>query len=196
MGSTKDSQPAAATRISTTRALEEASSPQKEMLTNTTSSSETSLVDNRPKTTFFHGGIGGAGNYRKIISENNLESSSNLRPSESMVSPHARQARRSHLPRSLKHRFSSGIGGAGNMHSRAEEAALSPEEQIVQARIRQSHFPRRYFVGVGGMGNRRGALRQDTDLARSSTTTSGQSHLGAAEALKRKLLGLGNRSRS
>lgn len=196
MGSTKDYQPSAATGIFTTRALEEASSPPKIMLTNTTSSSETSLVNNRPKTTFFHGGIGGVGNYRRIISENKLELTSNLRTSEPMVSPHARQARRSHLPRSLKHRFSSGIGGVGNMHTRAEEAALSPEEQMVQARIRQSHLPRRYFVGIGGMGNRRGPQRQDSDFASSTTSTSGQSHLGAAEALKRKLLGLGDRSRS
>ena len=146
----------------------------------TTSSSETSLVD-RPKTMYFHGGIGGAGNYRKVIRD---------RTSDSTPVLSTREPNRSHLPRSLTRLFSSGIGGAGNMHTPTEEAALTAEEETKRARIRESHFAQRWFVGIGGMGNRRGMRRHNMPgNLTSMSTSSSHSHIGAAEALKQKLLG-------
>ena len=160
----------------------EGSSPCLEKM-HTTSSSETSLVDDRPKTMYFHGGIGGAGNYRKVVRDDTTVPT---------PKPRARQPNRSHLPRSLTGLFSSGIGGAGNMHTRAQEAALTAEEEIKRARIRESHLAKRWFVGIGGMGNRRSIHRQNSPGNTMTTSTSSTcSHIGAAELLKKKLLGRG-----
>ncbi|KAL8795978.1 MAG: hypothetical protein Q9195_001554 [Heterodermia aff. obscurata] len=142
-----------------------------------TSSSVTSLVLDRPKTMYFHGGIGGAGNYRKIVRDDITDSV----PKTSTRQP-TRQPNRSHLPKSLKKLFSSGIGGAGNMHTRAEEAALSAEEEAKRAKIREAHLAQRWFVGIGGMGNRRGMGHQNSLHTLTSTSTgSSLSHIGAAE---------------
>lgn len=153
----------------------------------TASFSKTSLVDNRPQPVYFHGGIGGAGNYRKIIRDENTALASK---------PQTRQPKGRHLPRSLKGLFSSGIGGAGNMHTRVEEAPLTAEEEMKRARIRESHIAQRRHIGIGGMGNRKGMRRQDSpgNLTTSTTTSSSSSHIGAAEVLKNKLLKLVKRS--
>ena len=109
--------------------------------------------------------------------------------------PRTRQPRTSHLPRSLTGFFTSGVGGAGNMHTRAEEASLTPEEEVARARIRQSHFAKRWFVGIGGMGNMRSSRRQQSpssdysDFIKTAEQANRPAHIGAAEALKRKLLG-------
>lgn len=78
------------------------------------------------------------------------------------------------------------------MHTRAEEAALSAEEELMRAKILEEHFAKRWFVGIGGKGNRRD-LRPEhspkSHLSNTITSSHQTSHLGAAEALKRKLLG-------
>ena len=79
------------------------------------------------------------------------------------------------------------------MHTRAEEPALTPEEEMARARIRQSYGPKRWFVGIGGMGNLKGR-RQPSPSSLTNTTTDSDSDnrpppIGAAEALRRKLLG-------
>lgn len=149
--------------------------------TSSSETSETSLVGDRPKTMYFHGGIGGVGNYRKVIRDDTTDPT---------PKPRTRQPHRSHLPRSLTGLFSSGIGGAGNMHTRAEEAALTAEEEMKRARIRESHFAKRWFVGIGGMGNRRSMRHQNSPgNLTSSTASSSYSDIGAAEVLKQKLLG-------
>ena len=77
------------------------------------------------------------------------------------------------------------------MHTRAEEPALTAEEEMERARIRESHFKRRWFVGVGGMGNRKGLRRQHSPGTDTTNTTSSSSfsEVGVAEALRTKLLG-------
>ena len=127
---------------------------------------------------YFHGGIGGAGNYRKVVRDDTTDFT---------PKPRTRQPNRSHLPGSLTGLFSSGIGGAGNMHTRAEEAALTVEEEMKRARIRESHFAKRWFVGIGGMGNRR-CIRRQNPSGNLTSTSSNCSHIGAAEVLKNKLL--------
>ena len=147
----------------------------------TTSTSETSLVDDRPKKAYSHGGIGGAGNYRKVVSDE----INDLTPKSS-----TRQSNRSRLAQLFTDLFSGGIGGAGNMHTRAEEAKLTDQEIIKRARIRESQFPKRWFVGIGGMGNRRSMDPQNSPGAgMSATTNSSITDIGVAEALKKKLLG-------
>ncbi|KAL8824218.1 MAG: hypothetical protein Q9191_005211 [Dirinaria sp. TL-2023a] len=153
----------------------------------TNSSSTSSLVqgsENRSKQVYFHGGIGGAGNYRKVSKVNDLD----------IAIPHSsrRSVHRSHLSRF----FSSGIGGAGNMHTRAQEAALTQEEELARAKVRTSHGPMRWFVGIGGVGNKR-TRRQDgldndnTRNPRNTNTSEFSTQAlpyGAAEIMRRKLL--------
>lgn len=151
----------------------------------TNSSSTSSLVqgrESRPKTVYFHGGIGGAGNYRKVTKVNELD----------VIVPDTprRPIRRSHLARF----FSSGIGGAGNMHTRGEVAALTDEEELARVRARNSHGPMRWFVGIGGMGNKRSRRQDSHDSDLTRTTSSSQYSTqalpyGAAEVMRRKLLG-------
>ena len=111
---------------------------------------------------------------------------------ESNFNPRTRHPRRSH-PRSLTGLFSSGIGGAGNMHSRREGASLTQEEESARARIRQSHFAKRWFVGIGGAGNFRGNQHRHSPGSDFTNTTSSSGYsttsIGVAEVLRRKLLG-------
>ena len=79
------------------------------------------------------------------------------------------------------------------MHSRREEASLTQEEESARARIRESRFARRWFVGIGGAGNLRGNRRQHSPGSDLTNTTSNSEYstasIGAAEFLKRKILG-------
>jgi len=154
----------------------------------TTTSSTSSLMTDLSKrnTVYFHGGIGGAGNYRKIP---------RLEDSEPTTStPRPRQPRRLHLPRWHQNIFSSGIGGAGNMHTRGEEAALTEAEEEAKARARDIQPPRlRWFVGIGGVGNRR-TRRQESPSSGYSGTTGGAYSAealpyGAADIMRRKMFG-------
>ena len=149
------------------------------------SSSTSSLVAGRPKTVLFHGGIGGAGNYRTVA---------RIEEPDSTPTPHPRLTRRSHFSRPFGVLFSSGIGGAGNMHTRGEEAALTEIEGEARARARDTHAPKRWFVGIGGIGNKRTRRQQSPCSDVSETTGSTQYSTealpyGAAEIMRRKLLG-------
>ena len=79
------------------------------------------------------------------------------------------------------------------MHSRTEEASLTLEEESARARIRESHFARRWFVGIGGAGNLRGNRHQHSPGSELTNTTSSTEYsttsIGAAEVLRRKLFG-------
>ena len=109
------------------------------------------------------------------------------------------EPRRSYLPKSLTGLFSSGVGGAGNMHSQAEEASLTQDEELTRARIRESHFAKRWFVGIGGAGNLRGSRRQHSPSSDVTNTTSSSDYsgkptdIGTAEVLRRKLLSVRSR---
>lgn len=79
------------------------------------------------------------------------------------------------------------------MRPGSEELALRDEEELARARFRASHYPSRGFVGIGGHGNWRGCRLKspssDMPLSSSSEYSTQPLPLGAADAIKRKLLG-------
>lgn len=80
------------------------------------------------------------------------------------------------------------------MHTRAEEAALTEAEEEARARARDRQPPRlRWFVGIGGVGNRR-TLGQQSPSSGFSGTTGGTYSAealpyGAADIMRRKMFG-------
>jgi len=141
------------------------------------------MTDRSKRTTvYFHGGIGGAGNYRKIPRLSDPD------PDPTTSTPRSRPPRRWH-----QHIFSSGIGGAGNMHTRGEEAALTEAEEEARVRARDVQHPRlRWFVGIGGLGNRR-TRRMEAPRSGFEGSTGGYSAealpYGAADIMRRKIFG-------
>ncbi len=79
------------------------------------------------------------------------------------------------------------------MHPGSEEPILREEEDLARAKARASHYPSRWFVGIGGLGNWRGCRLNSPSNDMSSSSNSEYSTqplpLGAADAIKRKLLG-------
>jgi hypothetical protein len=148
-------------------------------------SSTSSLMRGRTKRNYFHGGIGGAGNYHHVVGDNGADRG---------PYPHT-APRQSQLSRSITALFSSGAGGAGNMRQGSEELALREreEEDHARARVRASQYPSRGFVGIGGLGNWRGCRLKspssDMSLSSNSEYSTQPLPLGAADAIKRKLLG-------
>ena len=104
----------------------------------------TPLVVGRPISTasYCHTGIGGAGNYHK-----------------SPPSSIPRASRRSPVPRSFRSLFTTGVGGAGNVHAVNTASSISAEEKYLRAKTRESRFPVRWFVSIGGAGNRKSRER-------------------------------------
>ena len=147
------------------------------------SSSTAGLIRGRSKATYFHGGIGGAGNYHEVVGDSGADRG---------PYPHT-APRRSKLNRSLTALFSSGAGGAGNMHHGSEVQNMREDDELARARIRASQYPSRWFVGIGGFGNYRGCRLKspssDMSLSSNSEYSTQPLPVGAADALKRKLLG-------
>lgn len=151
----------------------------------TRSSSKSSLIaGDRNATVYFHQGIGGAGNYRKVEP---------LNPSNSSTrSNHSRQ-KFPHVARSMREFFSSGIGGAGNVHARSEAAVLTSSEELARARARQSNVPSSWSYGIGGVGNhKKRQISVSPGSSLSSDADSGYSDqalpYGAAHVLKTKMV--------
>jgi len=97
---------------------------------------------------YFHSGIGGIGNYRKLPSPNLLSSPPTTLPASSGTQP---------LPTSSSafRPFYGGRGGAGNSRSASERAIFSFDEEL--ARDRRAPV---YSVGRGGVGN---IVNEDSD---------------------------------
>ncbi|KAL9601853.1 MAG: hypothetical protein Q9219_002204 [cf. Caloplaca sp. 3 TL-2023] len=163
------------------------------MPTSTTSTS--SLVRGRPKTTYFHGGIGGAGNYRKVIRGSN--------PNSATPNPHT-EHRQSPISRGLSNLFGSsggGGGGGGNAHPGPEKTTMADDDHLARANVHKKVSPSRGFLGIGGLGNRRQQQQRQHSPASDVTTSTGTEngyvsqynnpapHLGAAEIMRRKMLG-------
>ncbi|KAI4127834.1 MAG: hypothetical protein LQ338_003015 [Usnochroma carphineum] len=159
----------------------------------TSTNSTSPLVRGRPKTTYFHGGIGGAGNYRKVIRPSNPNS----------VVPYAHtEHRASPISRGLSNLFggsSGGAGGGGNSHPGREQPQITNEEDLERANVHKKVSPSRGFLSIGGLGNKR-QQRQPSPASDESTSTNADSgyvsqsnnpttHLGAAEIMRRKMLG-------
>lgn len=59
---------------------------------------------------------------------------------------------------------------------------------------RESHFPSRWFIGIGGLGNRRSRRQHSPSSDMSATTVTSEYSsqalpLGAADVMRRKILG-------
>ncbi|KAL8955647.1 MAG: hypothetical protein Q9193_006576 [Seirophora villosa] len=173
--------------------------PPEEDAMHTSTNSTSSLVRGRPKTTYFHGGIGGAGNYRKVIRNSNPNS----------VVPYAHtEHRQSPISRGLTSLFGSGSGGGGggNSHPGREKPQITNEEDLERANVHQKVSPSRGFLGIGGLGNKHNQRQRSpaSDVTTSTNTDSGYvsqsntptTHLGAAELMRRKMLGEKQRPRS
>lgn len=158
----------------------------------TSTNSTSSLVRGRPKTAYFHGGIGGAGNYRKVIRSSNPNSPIPYAHTEHRQSPISRGL-------STLFRSSSGGGGGGNSHQGHEKPQITNGEDLTPANVRQKVSPSRGFLGIGGLTNKRHQRQQSpaSDVTTSTNTDSGYvsqsntptTHLGAAEIMRRKMLG-------
>ena len=164
------------------------SSPQREQppdpeTMHASTSSTSSLIRGRSKTTYFHGGIGGAGNYHEVVGDSGADRG---------PYPHT-APRRSQLSRSITALFNGGAGGAGNPQAGSDASTLREDEELARARVRASQYPSRWFVGIGGLGNWRGCRLKspssDMSLSSNSELSTQPLPLGAADVIKRKLLG-------
>ncbi|KAL8734265.1 MAG: hypothetical protein Q9181_003256 [Wetmoreana brouardii] len=157
----------------------------------TSTNSTSSLVRGRPKTTYFHGGIGGAGNYRKVIQGSN--------PNSATPNPRT-EHRQSPITRGLSTLFGGNPGGAasgGNAHPGQDKPAVPTEDDLARANVRQKVSPSRGFLGIGGLGNRRSQRQRSPASDATTSADSGYvsnyntptAHIGAAEIMRRKMLG-------
>jgi len=136
-------------------------------------SSTSSLVHQSGSVDFIHYGVGGAGNYRRA----ELVPSAALPPSIPTMT-------------GASGPFSSGIGGAGNIHDVSERAVISFQEELARSRTRDDSSATGYFIGIGGAGNRRGCKRSRasrTFSSRASAYSEEPLPIGAADVLWRKI---------
>lgn len=138
------------------------------------SSMPSTVLRGRPKTTYYHNGIGGRGNYHKRAED---------------TDPTSRQQRSSHFPRSIAAFF-----GGGNLQNASKTPTLTEEEELSHAKARELPFPSRWFIGIGGLGNRRVRRRHSPSSNMSATTVTPEYSnqalpLGAADVMRRKILG-------
>ncbi|KAF3940611.1 hypothetical protein ABW19_dt0209655 [Dactylella cylindrospora] len=89
-----------------------------------------------PSTAYYHTGIGGAGNYRKLTAAE-------------VASPKAK----SHDIKPQARPFYGGRGGVGNAHSASERAMFSFDEELQRDKLRRESVAPMYAVGRGGAGN-------------------------------------------
>lgn len=161
----------------------------------TSNNSTSSLVRGRSKTAYFHGGIGGAGNYRKVIRGSN--------PNSAAPNPHT-EHRQSPISRGISSLF--GSNGGGNPAPPQGRSAQPTEEDLARANVHSKVSPSRGFLGIGGLGNRSQPQRQHSPASDVSMATNSDSgyvsssnaptaHLGAAEIMRRKIMGDNQRAR-
>jgi len=84
----------------------------------------------------YHGGRGGAGNYRKVT------------PAEVSA-----RTTSSFIPSTTSKLFFGGRGGAGNVHPSTERAMFSFDEELERDRLIHEHHAPVYSIGRGGKGN-------------------------------------------
>lgn len=133
-----------------------------------------SIARGHPKTTYYHNGIGGRGNYYKRTED---------------ADPSSHQ-RRSHFAQSLAAFFT--IGGSENA---SKQHVFKKEGDSSIEKGQESRFPSRWFAGIVALGSR-GARRKhspsndmsDTTV-RPSSCSSQALPLGAAYLIRRKILG-------
>ena len=131
----------------------------------------------RSKTTYYHNGIGGRGNYHK------------------RADPNPSQQHRSPFSRSIATLFSV---GSGNDISPANPSLIGKKPIKTSSppppRLRGTHFPAQWFVSLGAFCSRRSSRHHslDSDMSYATVTSENSNRtlpLGAADAMRRKMLG-------
>jgi len=89
-----------------------------------------------PHTAYYHTGVGGAGNYRKLTSSE-------------IASPKVK----AHDIKPQARPFYGGRGGAGKTHAASERAMFSFDEELQREKLRREAAAPIYAVGRGGAGN-------------------------------------------
>ncbi|EWC48852.1 hypothetical protein DRE_00157 [Drechslerella stenobrocha 248] len=89
-----------------------------------------------PHTAYYHTGIGGAGNYRRLTASE-------------IAAPRPRTSDVKTQPRP----FYGGRGGVGNAHGASERAIFSFDEELQRDKLRRDSIAPMYTVGRGGAGN-------------------------------------------
>lgn len=95
-----------------------------------------------PRTSYIHSGRGGAGNFKHVDASTITAPSSASGPA-SLTPLHGTDPRA----------FTSGRGGAGNVHRASERAIFSFDEELERQRIVDAKVAPVYHIGRGGAGN-------------------------------------------
>jgi len=95
-----------------------------------------STYEPAPHTAYYHTGIGGAGNYRRLTSAE-------------LAAPKTK----SHDVKPQSRPFYGGRGGVGNAHTASERAMFSFDEELQRDKLRRDTIAPMYTVGRGGAGN-------------------------------------------
>lgn len=116
-----------------------------------------------PRTNYMPSGRGGAGNYRHV-------DATKITPPSSATGP----ASLTPLSESDTHKrpFTSGRGGAGNVHLPSERAIFSFDEELERQRIVDAKVAPVYHIGRGGMGNLFDCRRPSLDSQRNGSASS------------------------
>ena len=97
-----------------------------------------------PRTSYIHSGRGGAGNFKHVDASTITSASSASGPASLTPLP---------APDTSSRAFTSGRGGAGNVHRAAERAIFSFDEELERQRIVDAKVAPVYLIGRGGAGN-------------------------------------------
>lgn len=133
-----------------------------------------SVVQGRPKTTYYHNGIGGRGNYHKRTE---------------YADPASRQER-ARFPRSLAAFFS-----RNDSRNIPKRHTLTVDGESSIGKARESIFPSRWLIRIGALGSTRSRRQHSPSSDLSATTVTALEHnkqalpLGAAYVVRRKILG-------
>jgi Protein of unknown function (DUF3602) len=142
------------------------------------------LVEPHPQATtpYVHTARGGAGNVASASSTTNGQNASG---------PASRHPSLFNPRRSF---FTSGRGGAGNLHHASERTIFSFDEELEREMRQTQDLAPICYVGRGGAGNKaftngsiRSVLSSDTDSVRSDLSTSTSGSESGGDALNRKI---------
>lgn len=116
-----------------------------------------------PRTSYIHSGRGGAGNFKHIDPSTVTSPSSASGPASLTPLPGADTTTRA---------FTSGRGGAGNVHRASERAIFSFDEELERQRIVDAKVAPVYHIGRGGAGNLIDDRRPSMDSHRQGSASS------------------------
>lgn len=132
------------------------------------------VAQGRPKTTYYHNGIGGRGNYYKRAE---------------YADPASRQER-ARVSRWLAAFFST-----GDSRNIPKRHTLTVDGESSIGKAREPIFPSRWFIRIGALGGRRSQRQHSPNSDLSATTVTASEYnkqalpLGAAYVMRRKIFG-------